>query len=224
MPESIIAELWYLLRILLALVLGFIIGMERKMRYKEAGIKTHALVAGGAALMTLVGKYGFTDVGGDGARIAAQIVTGIGFLGAGIIMYRRDSLRGVTTAAGIWATAGVGIAVGAGLHILAAGSAVAFVLLQCLLHLPVSFFQTKRFYIYRIKFVCFDNDNERIKAIFGVTNYSRINYYSIDGGVSASAEISTNRAISDDDIKKAVIENDFITAIERIYYLDGKED
>jgi len=223
-PESIIAELWYLLRILLALVLGFIIGMERKMRYKEAGIKTHALVAGGAALMTLVGKYGFTDVGGDGARIAAQIVTGIGFLGAGIIMYRRDSLRGVTTAAGIWATAGVGIAVGAGLHILAAGSAVAFVLLQCLLHLPVSFFQTKRFYIYRIKFVCFDNDNERIKAIFGVTNYSRINYYSIDGGVSASAEISTNRAISDDDIKKAVIENDFITAIERIYYLDGKED
>ena len=214
-------ELLFLLRILLALLLGFGIGIERKIRYKEAGMKTHALVAAGAALMTIVGKFGFE--GGDGSRVAAQIVTGIGFLGAGIIMYRRDSLRGVTTAAGIWATAGAGMAAGAGMYIVAAGSAVLIVLLQCVLHLPFSFFKTKRFYIYRIKFVCADKENETIKALFGVASFSRINYYNVGELVNAAAEISTNRTLSDDDIKKIVTENDFITSIERIYQLDGKE-
>jgi len=213
-------EAVYLLRILVAAALGFIIGVERKMRYKEAGMKTHALVACGAALMTLIGKYGFAATG-DGSRVAAQVVTGIGFLGAGIIMYRRDSLRGVTTAAGIWATAGVGMASGAGMYILAVGAAFLIVFLQFLLHLPISFFKTKLFFIYRIKFVCADNENEMIKEIFGVKSYSRVNYYSTDNGVSASAEISTNKIISDDDIKKIVFENSFITSIERVYHLDG---
>lgn len=222
MLDKLTAEALYLLRVLLALVLGFAVGVERKIRYKEAGMRTHAIVCAGAALMTIVGKYGFEGAG-DGSRVAAQVVTGIGFLGAGVIMYKRDSLRGVTTAAGIWATAGVGMASGAGQYLLASGSAVLIVLLQFLLHLPLSFFKTKHFYIYRIKFICEDNENERIKAVFGVKNYSRINYYSTEEGVSASAEISTNRIISDDDIKKIVLENRFITAIERIYQLDGKD-
>ena len=224
MLENLTTELLYLLRILLALVLGFAIGVERKIRYKEAGMRTHALVAAGAALMTVVGKYGFADAGvGDGSRVAAQIVTGIGFLGAGIIMYRRDSLRGVTTAAGIWATAGVGMAAGAGQYFLAAGTAALILILQFTLHLPLPFFRTKRFYIYRIKFICSDDENEKIKALFGVTNYSRINYFSVGEKVNASAEISTNRTVSDDDIKRIVVENDFITSVERIYQLDGKE-
>ena len=114
------------------------------MRYKEAGIRTHSIVAGGAALMLLVGKYGFSYAnGGDASRVAAQIVTGIGFLGAGIIMYRRDSLRGLTTAAGIWATAGVGMAAGAGLYILAVGTTVLIVFVQCVLHLKIGIFKTK---------------------------------------------------------------------------------
>jgi len=222
---TIIDELWYLLRIFAALILGFAIGIERKMRYKEAGIRTHAIVSAGSALIMIISKYGFTDTGGtDGARIAAQIVSGIGFLGAGIIMYRRDSLRGITTAAGIWATAGVGMAVGAGLYLVATGATALIIGLQCVLHLRIRFFQAKRFYTYRIKFVCEDNENEKIKALFGIENYSRINYYnSKDGGVSASAEISTNHAISDDEIKKIIIENDFVTSVERIYQTEGKD-
>lgn len=219
--EQFVNELFYLIRVLVALLLGFAIGIERKMRYKEAGIRTHAIVSAGACLMVVISKYGFPNA--DGARIAAQIVSGIGFLGAGIIMYRRDSLRGITTAAGIWATAGIGMAVGAGMYVIAVGSAALIILLQCLLHLRIPFFQTKRFYIYRIKFICEDNENEKIKSLFGVTSYSRINYYNSNDGVSASAEISTNRILADDEIKKIVVENDFITSVERIYQADGKE-
>ena len=107
-----------------ALVLSTAIGLEREVRQKSAGLRTHALVGVGAALMTLVSKYGFEDVLGphtsfDPARVAAQIVTGIGFIGGGVIFVRRDVVKGLTTAAVVWLTAGVGMACGAGLLLLA---------------------------------------------------------------------------------------------------------
>jgi putative Mg2+ transporter-C (MgtC) family protein len=109
----------------LALVLSAAIGLEREIRQKNAGLRTHTLVGVGAALFMLISKYGFTDVLRPGlvildpSRVAAQIVTGVGFLGAGLIFVRRDSVRGLTTAAGVWVTAAVGSAAGAGLPILA---------------------------------------------------------------------------------------------------------
>lgn len=223
---DIIDELWYLLRILVAMLLGFALGLERKMRYKEAGIRTHTIVCVASALMMIISKYGFGDIGTtDGARVAAQIVSGIGFIGAGIIMYRRDALRGVTTAAGIWAAAGVGMAAGAGLYILATGTTLIIIFVQWFTHLPIALFRTKRFYIYRIKFtsVSGDNENEKIKALFGVNAFSRINYYTAGEQINASAEISTNHVLTDDDIKRIVFDNDFIVSVERIYQLEGKE-
>jgi putative Mg2+ transporter-C (MgtC) family protein len=110
----------------LALVLSAAIGLEREIRQKNAGLRTHTLVGVGAALFMLISKYGFTDVLQprlvvlDPSRVAAQIVTGVGFLGAGLIFVRRDSVRGLTTAASIWVTAAIGSASGAGLPILAA--------------------------------------------------------------------------------------------------------
>jgi putative Mg2+ transporter-C (MgtC) family protein len=109
-----------------ALLLAGAIGLEREIRGKDAGLRTHTLVGVGAALFMLVSKYGFTDVLEKGlivldpSRMAAQIVSGVGFLGAGLIFVRRDSVRGLTTAAGIWVTAAVGSAAGAGLLVLAA--------------------------------------------------------------------------------------------------------
>lgn len=108
----------------LAFVLSALIGLERELRQKSAGVRTHALVGLGAALIMLVSKYGFSDVLSrhvtlDPSRVAAQIVTGIGFIGGGLIFVRRDSVRGLTTAAVVWLTAGVGMAAGAGLPILA---------------------------------------------------------------------------------------------------------
>jgi len=95
----------------LALLLSALIGLEREIRQKNAGLRTHTLVGLGAALFVLISKYGFTDVLEPGrivldpSRMAAQIVTGVGFLGAGLIFVRRDSVRGLTTAAAVWITA-----------------------------------------------------------------------------------------------------------------------
>ncbi|MGA8117350.1 MAG: MgtC/SapB family protein [Actinocatenispora sp.] len=108
----------------LALALCTAIGLEREIRQKSAGLRTHTLVGVGAALIMLISKYGFTTVLGphvslDPSRVAAQIVSGIGFIGGGLIFVRRDAVRGLTTAAVIWMSAAVGMACGAGLWLLA---------------------------------------------------------------------------------------------------------
>jgi putative Mg2+ transporter-C (MgtC) family protein len=121
-----------------ALVLAAAIGLEREIRQKDAGLRTHTLVGVGAALFMLISKYGFTDVLEKGlivvdpSRVAAQIVSGIGFIGAGIIFVRRDSVRGLTTAASIWVTAAIGAAAGAGLLVLAALSTVIYFIVALL--------------------------------------------------------------------------------------------
>lgn len=118
----------------LALLLSALIGLEREFHQKSAGLRTYTLVGVGAALFTLVSKYGFTDVLQPGlirldpSRMAAQIVTGIGFLGAGVIFVQRGSVRGLTTAAAIWVTAAVGAAAGAGLPVLAIAAAAIYFL------------------------------------------------------------------------------------------------
>ena len=124
-------ELRLLLLLLLALVLSAVIGLEREIRQKSAGLRTHTLVGVGAALFMLVSKYGFGNVLQpehvilDPSRVAAQIVSGIGFIGAGVIFVRRDAVRGLTTAAVVWVTAAVGMACGAGLPWMAIAATVA---------------------------------------------------------------------------------------------------
>jgi putative Mg2+ transporter-C (MgtC) family protein len=114
-----------IVELLLAFVLSSIIGFERQWRGKSAGLRTQAIVGTAAALIVLVSKYGFTDVLAsnkiilDPSRVAAQIVSGIGFLGAGLIITRRDAIKGLTTAASVWETAAIGMAAGAGLPVLA---------------------------------------------------------------------------------------------------------
>jgi putative Mg2+ transporter-C (MgtC) family protein len=139
--KSVVLELIFFLRILLACACGAVIGYERKNRGKGAGIRTHTIVALASALMMIISKYGFTDFadfsgirGADPSRIAAQVVSGVGFLGAGMIYFNRHLVKGLTTAAGVWATAGVGLAIGSGLYILGIFSTVIIVLCQILLH------------------------------------------------------------------------------------------
>ncbi len=122
-------------RIGLALVLSASIGLDRELRQQSAGLRTYTLVGVGSALFMLISKYGFADVISnkngvilDPSRVAAQIVSGIGFIGAGLIFVRRDSVRGLTTAAGIWLTAAVGAAAGASLPALAVATTIAYFL------------------------------------------------------------------------------------------------
>jgi putative Mg2+ transporter-C (MgtC) family protein len=130
----------YLIRVMFAGLCGALIGYERKSRMKEAGIRTHFIVGIGAALMMVVSKYGFQDqlnwanLSLDPSRIAAQVISGVGFIGAGMIFTQKNRIKGLTTAAGIWTTAGIGIAVGAGMYGLGAGVTLFILAAQFLLH------------------------------------------------------------------------------------------
>lgn len=128
---SIGAQLDITLRLVLALGLGAVIGLERELQRMPAGFRTHALVSLGSAIFTVVSGYAFTGPGSDPTRIAAQIVTGIGFIGGGAILHYRGNVRGLTTAASLWAVAAVGMAAGAGLWVVAVvSSALVIVALE----------------------------------------------------------------------------------------------
>jgi putative Mg2+ transporter-C (MgtC) family protein len=112
----------FLLRIVLAGILGGLIGIERQLRDKEAGLRTHVLVGIGSAMFMIVSKYGFQDllalshVSFDPSRVAAQVVSGMGFLGAGTIIIQKQVVKGLTTAAGLWVTAAIGLVIGSGMY------------------------------------------------------------------------------------------------------------
>ena len=144
LPEvtlTVFDNLEFFIRILLSAVLGALVGLERTKRQKEAGIRTHCIIACAAAVFMILSKYAFVDPasalgtrGVDGARIAAQVVSGISFLGAGVIFKNGNSIRGLTTAAGMWGTAAIGMAVGAGMYWLGLIEAAILVAIQIILH------------------------------------------------------------------------------------------
>ena len=138
---SDIADNGYLiLRMLISSVCGIFIGFERSRRQKDAGIRTHMIVALGAALAMIVSKYGFFDLlefdglRADASRIASNVITGVGFLGAGVIFVKDVSIKGLTTAAGIWTTASVGLAIGAGMYTVGIGATLLMIVFQLLFH------------------------------------------------------------------------------------------
>lgn len=131
----------YIIRMLAACFCGFLIGIERRNRSKKAGVRTHVIVACGAALIMIVSKYGFfdmlsmgPDIKHDPSRVASNIITGIGFLGAGMILVNKRSITGLTTAAGIWTTAGIGMSLGAGMYIVGAAATAIILIAQTVLH------------------------------------------------------------------------------------------
>ena len=112
------------LRLLAAMAMGGLIGLERELRAKDAGLRTHVLVALGSALFTLVSQYGFGADLKDSSRVAAQVVSGIGFLGAGTIIFQKNVVHGLTTAAGLWVTAAIGLSCGTGMFAVAGATTV----------------------------------------------------------------------------------------------------
>lgn len=112
------------LRLLAAMAMGGLIGLERELRAKDAGLRTHFLVALGSALFTLVSQYGFGVDLKDSSRVAAQVVSGIGFLGAGTIIFQKNVVHGLTTAAGLWVTAAIGLSCGTGMFAVAGATTV----------------------------------------------------------------------------------------------------
>lgn len=140
-----------LIRLLLAALLGSVVGLERERLEEVAGLRTHMLVAVGAAIFMLVSAFGFNDILGqpnvvlDPSRVAAQVVSGIGFLGAGTIIMRRTIVHGLTTAASLWAVAAIGLAVGGGLYFGAvAASVVVLIILVVIKPIERRYFAHRR--------------------------------------------------------------------------------
>ena len=132
----------WLLRIVVAMICGFLIGLERSKRLKEAGVRTHAVVSLSAAVFMIISKYAFIDLGinvfgidgADPSRIASQVVAGIGFIGAGAIFKNGNLIKGLTTAAGIWATSAIGMAIGSGMYVIGIFATICILFMQFIMH------------------------------------------------------------------------------------------
>ena len=140
----------FLLRLFVAAILGGVIGLEREYRAKEAGFRTHFLVALGSGLFMILSQFGFDDVLGhyelvslDPSRIASQVVTGIGFIGAGTIIFQKHVVRGLTTAAGLWVTSAIGMTAGAGMYVLSIATTVLVLLCLEALYFILQHFGTR---------------------------------------------------------------------------------
>ncbi len=213
--KAFLDEYPMLLDLLLSVVLGFVIGLERKYRLKEAGIRTHTIVCFGSALMMVVSKHAFGSAA-DSARVAAQIVSGIGFIGAGMIVYRQHEVRGLTTAAGVWATAGIGMACGSGdLYWVAIGATAIMILVQCVLHLPYPLFRTAKVYSIKIEFVQSTDENVQIKAMFGTERFNKLIITRENGQTIFSATLRTEKEYTATQLNEIMMENPFIRSLER---------
>ena len=202
------------LRLVLAIILGFAIGFERKMRFKEAGPRTHTIVCIGACLFTLLSIYAFPN--SDPARIAAQVVPGIGFIGAGMIFYHKETIHGLTTAAGMWATAAIGMATGAGWYVISILATVLVILIQCIMHMNFKVFHTHHFVKVNVVFTDKEgNEGEKIKKLFGVKRFNKINAKKDGEEILYSVVISTDKIVSASEMHKIIKENENIVSIAR---------
>lgn len=205
-------------RILLAGICGMIIGLERKNRSKEAGIRTHFVVACGAALMMVVSKYAFFDVIGmyqntdvrlDPSRIASTIASGIGFLGAGMIFVHKNTITGLTTAAGIWATSGVGMAIGAGMYSIGISATIIIIIAQVVLHLNFKWMQLPKTKLLIIKGVSEENYQRTITQMLeenGITVH--------EAAVECNVETNLRKYSLSIEIPREIVEDEIISLIE----------
>ena len=126
---------WVLItRLVVAGLFGGLIGLERELRAKEAGVRTHFIVALGSALFMIISQFAFEGKQHDAARVAAQVVSGIGFIGAGVIIFQQNAVRGITTAAGLWVAAAIGMACGDGMYVVALSATLLTIFVMEMMH------------------------------------------------------------------------------------------
>lgn len=207
-------ELIALLRVVIAGLLGLVVGFERSRRRKEAGLATHFIVACASALFTCISTSLVSTVGVDGERIAAQVVSGVGFLGAGMIFFRRENLRGLTTAAGIWATAAIGMSVAVGQMIVAVGIVVVLIGLQEILHLK----RVKRnnWHMIFVKFVYNEEINAKMLEYFSCDSFHRFKITKSGDEIVAEAVVYPQQKLLANDLSDFMLQNTEILSIERL--------
>ena len=222
MITDIGANGFLIIRMLLSAVCGVFIGFERSRRQKDAGIRTHMIVALGAALAMIVSKYGFFDLlqyeglRADASRIASNVITGVGFLGAGVIFVKDVSIKGLTTAAGIWATASVGLAIGAGMYTVGIGATLVMILFQLFFH---KFFRSFENTVNEFTVVIRD-DNAAIKSFRDNLEANKVLIEkckmtrNLDSTVTLDITIKKSRTTSMDEVLLVAEQDDDVLSVE----------
>lgn len=212
-------DLEYMLRMVMAALCGGIIGYERSRRRKEAGLRTHIIVAVGSALLMIVSKYGFMDVlevpgmRVDAARIASNVITGISFLGAGVIFVRDVSIRGLTTAAGLWSMAGIGLAIGAGMYGVGIFATVLIMVVQIFTLGNLQKLDGPVYETFSITYQDAPGELEQLKAHLKERNIiiHHIHMEKLeDGAVKVKLEVSREKAITCTDLSDIFIDDENI--------------
>lgn len=216
----------FILRLAVAGLLGTAVGIEREWRVKEAGFRTHFLVSLGSALFMIVSQWGFDDflASHDGlrldpSRVAAQVVSGIGFIGAGAIIFQRQIVRGLTTAASLWAISGVGLAAGAGMYGVAAAATVLTLVGLEVLNLLLGGFST-----HRTPVVFSTPDRDAVNAAlaslhgegFAIVSYALDRERTADGTIYRADLLVQSRRRRDDDALVELLQRDQRILVERI--------
>lgn len=216
-------NLEYMLRMVIAALCGGIIGYERSRRRKEAGLRTHIIVAVGSALLMLVSKYGFMDVleipgmRADASRVASNVITGISFLGAGVIFVRDASIRGLTTAAGLWAMAGVGLAIGAGMYSVGIFATVLIMLIQIFTHGNLKKFDGP---VYETFSITYENMPHGLEELKEYLKERKIMIHHIqmdkkeDGSVKVTLDVSREHAITCTDLSDIFADDERIKSFK----------
>ena len=214
----------YVLRLATACLCGACVGFERSRRFKDAGVRTHVMVTLGAALIMVVSKYGFQDIPAlemmkvDASRVASNVVTGVGFLGAGVIFFKGSTIKGLTTAAGLWTTAGIGLALGSGMYFIGIASAVIMIIAQFILHRvlkSVDSYSTSEIS------VSLENENGAIEEFRGqlekenlVIQACKIIKDREEGVIKLKATVRMPHDMEFEDVVRVVENNDKIKSIE----------
>lgn len=218
---SLMQNLDFVIRILVACLCGFVLGVERSRRFKEAGVRTHMIVCAGAALIMIVSKYGFADLtsaskemyngtrGADPARLAAQVVSGVGFLGAGMIFKNGGSVTGLTTAAGIWAAAGIGLAIGSGMYVVGILVTIAIASIQMLMHIVTVGADAYKHCNIDILVESLFNFDEKFRDLMKQYGATLVEFRITRevNGIRYNATLKTKKAITSDDVSAVLAGN-----------------
>ncbi len=215
-------QLYFIIRIIVAGICGCVVGLERARRQKEAGIRTHIMVAMGACLLMIISKYGCLDIAlkygfnYDVSRIACNIMPAISFLGAGIIFVKNDYIKGLTTASGVWVMAAIGMAIGSGMYIIGIFSTIASLFVHSFLHKHLNKFEGSP-----TNDICVTMENnvenikqfsERLKErdIFVVTCKTHQND---DGTITMSMAVRMNQRVDFEDTVQMLEDNPYIKSL-----------
>lgn len=222
---DVMLELRHFTSIILACICGLLIGYERKARNKQAGVKTHVIVCLTSALMMIISKEAFLDTHDfDSTRVAAQIVSGISFIGGGIIFMRDKKISGLTTAAGIWATSGIGMAIGGGLWFFGVVCSVFVMLIQWLTH---DF--TKQHQIYQASINGTVGDISLVHDIYQYCDLKQYQIANVDvkdigGKYEINIQIENDKQISIDDIEATIRERHIDFKIKKVKFKSSENN